>query len=88
MAENYARSQSSIDMAMKGRSHVLEQAQHLIVRGIVRDEEAQVGISQHSRNSDQPGSSTWDNTHVLPRVLTALALPMMHIVEIRNCCSQ
>lgn len=39
-----------------------------VVGGVIRDEEAQVGIVQDSRNADQPCSASRHNRHVLPAV--------------------
>ena len=49
-------------------THILEQAQHLVVSSIVRNEEANVGISKHGSNSDQTGTATRHNADILPGV--------------------
>ena len=49
-------------------TYILEQAQHLVVSSIVRNEEANVSISKHSSNSDQTGTTTRHNADILPSV--------------------
>jgi hypothetical protein len=51
---------------------------------LTRDEKAQVGIPQHSRNPYQPRSSTRHNTHILPRIQTLPPLAMVLVVQLRN----
>jgi hypothetical protein len=67
---------------------ILEQAQHLVVSGIVWDEESNVGISQYSSDSDQTSPSAGHHADILPRVLAALSLPVVVIVEVSNSLSQ
>lgn len=67
-----------------GHTYILEQAQHLVVRSIIRDEKPQIGIPKHGRDSYQPRPSTWHDAHILPRILALLALAMLIIVQIRN----
>ena len=73
-----------------GGPHILEQAQHFlmlvsridrlmtsrtyIVRGIIRDEESQIGIVEDRSNSDQACSATWYDGDVLPTKASILSL--------------
>jgi hypothetical protein len=70
------------------KTDVLKQAQHFVVCGVVWDKESNVGISQHSGDSDETRSSARDHTHVFPRVLAVFALPMVVIVEVRDSFPQ
>jgi hypothetical protein len=45
-------------------------------------------LSQHGSNANQPSSATGHNTHILPRVLALLALPMVLVVEVCDCCPE
>jgi len=69
-------------------TYVLEKRQHFIVRCVIRDEESQIRIVQHSRNAYQARATPRDNTHILPRILARLALSMMHIIQIGDRSSQ
>lgn len=57
-----------------------EQTQHLIVGGVIRNEETEVGVTQDGCYANETGSATWDDTDVLPRVLACFALTMMCVV--------
>jgi hypothetical protein len=72
----------------KGEADILEQAQHLVVRGVVGDEEANIRIAQHGSDSDETSSSARHNADILPRVLTVFALAVVVVVEVRNGFSQ
>lgn len=51
---------SSLARGISGVTHV--------VGGVIRDEEAQVGIVQNCRNADQPCSTTRHNGYIFPAV--------------------
>jgi len=61
---------------------------HLIVGGVIRNEEAQVGVSQHSSNANQACSSSRNNAHIFPGVLRVLSLSVILIVQVRNGSSK
>lgn len=67
---------------------ISKEREHFIVRGIIRDEETQVGIVQHCGDPDQTSPPSRDDGHILPCVLTRFALTMMCIVEIGNGYAQ
>jgi len=62
----------------------LANSRYYVVRSIIWDEEPQIRVVQDSRNPDQASPPTGNNSHVLPRVLAHLTLPMMRIVQIGN----
>lgn len=64
------------------QTHVPEQRQHLIVGGVIWDEEAQVGLVKDGSDPDQPGTATRDDSDVLPRVLASLSLTVMLVVHL------
>lgn len=64
------------------QTHVPEQRQHLIVGGVIRDEETQVGLVENRGDPDQAGTTSRDDSNVLPRVLARLALAMMLVVHL------
>ena len=39
-----------------------------VVGGVIRDEKAQIGIVQNSRNADQPCSASRHNGYILPAI--------------------
>jgi hypothetical protein len=55
---------------------------------VVRDEEANVGIVQHSSDTDQPGTASRHNGHILPRIFARLVLSMHLVVKMGNGLSQ
>lgn len=65
-----------------GQTHVPEQRQHLVVGGVIRDEEAQVGLVEDGSDPDQPGTATRDDSDVLPRVLASLSLAVVLVVHL------
>jgi len=67
---------------------VLEQTQHLVVGGVVRNEETEVGVTQDRCYSDETSSATWNDTDVLPGVLACFALAMMCVVELGDGCPE
>ena len=75
-------------LAKQSKTHILKQAQHLIICRIIRDKKPQIRIIQHRRNPNQPRPPPGNNTHILPAIQTLLPLPMMHIIQIRNRRSQ
>jgi len=62
-------------------THVLEQTQHLRVRGVVGNGEGQVRVTQDSSNTDQTRSATGHNADILPGILALLALTVVVIVQ-------
>jgi hypothetical protein len=69
-------------------SEVLKQAQHLIVRGVIRDEESKVSVSEHGSDTDETRAATRDNADVLPGVLACLALAVVLVVKVGNGISE
>lgn len=65
-------------------AEVSKEAQHLVVRRVVRDEEAQVRIAQDCSDANESRSATGDNANILPRVLRGLALAMVGVVHLRH----
>ena len=63
---------------------VLEQGEHLVVGGIVWDEEPDIRVAQYRRDPYQARSAPGDHTYILPCVLTILPLPVVHIIQIRD----
>ena len=55
---------------------------------LTRNEESQVAVAQHRRNSDQARSSTRHNTYVLPCVLALPPLAVVLVVQLRDRLSQ
>ena len=68
--------------------HVFEETQHLVVGGVVGQEEAQVRVAEDGGDADQAGTAAGDNGHVFPRVQAVLALAMHLVVELGNGLSQ
>lgn len=66
------------------QTYVPEQRQHFIVRGIIWDEETQVGLVENRGDSDQTGTTSRDDSHVLPGVLAGLPLAMMLVVHLSD----
>lgn len=62
-------------------THVPEQRQHLVVGGVIWDEETQVGLVENRGDPDQASTTSRDDSHVLPGVLASLALAMMLVVH-------
>lgn len=62
------------------KTHVLEQSQHLRVRRVIRNGEGQVRVAQNGSNSNQAGTATGHDAHILPGVLARLALTIMLVV--------
>jgi hypothetical protein len=71
-----------------GKTDILEQAQHLVISGVVWNEESNIGISQHCSDSDQASSSAGHYADVLPGVLAFFALPVVIVVEFCNGLSE
>jgi hypothetical protein len=69
-------------------TYVSEERQHLVVRSVVGDEEAEIAVPENSSNTDQASSSSRHNAHVLPCVLALPPLAMVLIVQLRNRLSQ
>lgn len=69
-------------LGVASQTHIPEQRQHLVVGGIIWDEETQVGLVENRGNPDQTGTASRDNSHVLPRVLAGLPLAMMLVVHL------
>lgn len=65
-------------------TYVLEQTQHLIVCGVIGQEEGQVRISEDGGNTDETSATTGDDGHVLPGILALLILTMVLVVEVGN----
>lgn len=68
-------------------TYVLEQRQHLVVGSIIGDEETDIGVTKHSSNSDQTGSTTRNDTNILPSVLAGLAFSVILVVKVGNSSS-
>lgn len=66
----------------------IECSGYLIVGRVVGDEEAKIRIPQDSSDADQSSSSTRHNAHIFPGVLTFLALAIVVVIEIGNCCTE
>jgi hypothetical protein len=62
------------------KTDILEQAQHLVISGVVWNEESNISIPQHCSDSDQASSSAGHYADILPGVLTFLALPVVVVV--------
>src|SRR5271156_2879533 len=62
------------------KTDILEQAQHLVISGVVWNEESNISISQHCSDSDQASSSAGHYADILPGVLAFLALPVVVVV--------
>ena len=60
----------------------------LVVGSVVWDEEAQVGIIQHSGDSNEARPATRHNGNILPGILALLPLAMLMVVEIGYSFSQ
>lgn len=71
-----------------GETDILEQAQHLVISGVVWNEESNIGISQHCSDSDQASSSAGHYADILPGVLAFFALPVVIVVEFCNGLSE
>lgn len=54
-------------------TYVLEQTQHLIVCGVIGQEEGQVRISEDGGNTDETSATTGDDGHVLQVYLLSLS---------------
>ena len=70
------------------KTDVLEQAQHLVVGGVIWDEEPNIGIPKHRSDSNQTRSSAWDDADILPCVLTVHSLSVVIIVKVSNSFSE
>lgn len=86
MATNW-NSESAETASFGPVTYVLEERQHLIVGSVIGNEETDIGITEHSSNSDQTGSTTWNDTDVLPCVLAGLALSVVLVVKFGNSSS-
>lgn len=84
MAANWIRVSSwrSRQKGGKRATYVFEQTQHLVVGSVVGQEETQVRVTQHGRDSDQPSTTTRHNSHVLPGILALLVLTVHLIVQV------
>lgn len=65
-------------------TYVLEERQHLRIRRVIGNGEAQVRVAQNGSNSNETGSSTRHNADILPRILALFTLSVVLIVEFRN----
>lgn len=62
-------------------AYVLEKRQHLIIGRVIGNEEANIGVVQHSSDTDQASSTTGDDGNVLPAILAVLALTVHRVVH-------
>jgi hypothetical protein len=56
--------------------------------GHTRDEETQICIAQDRRNANQASSSTRHDADIFPTIQAILALPMVLVIQPRDCRSQ
>ena len=66
----------------RDRRKVPEERQHLVVRGVVRNEKGEIGVAEHGGDANQASSSSGNDAHVLPRVLALFSLAVVLIVEL------
>lgn len=69
-------------------THIPEKRKHFIVRSVIGNEEAQVGLVQDRSNSNETRAATWHNGDVLPGVLAVLALTVVLVVHLRDCLTE
>lgn len=62
-----------------------KQGQHLVVGGVIGDEESQVGVTNDGGDANEACATAGDDADIFPRVLGGFSLAVVGIVEVCDC---
>lgn len=69
-------------------AYILEKTQHFVVSGVVGQEETEVRGTQNGSNTDEAGTTTRNDSNILPGVLGFLALTVHLVVELSDSLAE